>query len=99
MALRRVTSEITHLCNKSNIYLLNPTLMYEGVKPHLLTPEAAVLRPHRDVNAVVLGSTVCQRLIQSHCVQHKTVIEAAGDEVHLGGERCNFEQPATMGIF
>lgn len=63
-----------------------------------LTPEAAVLRPHRDVNAVVLGSTLCQRLLQGLCVQHETIVEAAGDVVHLQEESRNFEQPATMGI-
>lgn len=52
----------------------------------LLTPESTVLRPHRDVNAVVLGSTFCQCLLQGPCVQHETVIEAAGDVVHLQEE-------------
>lgn len=63
--------------------------MYEAVKTHhkhLLTPESAVLRPHRDVNAVVLGSAICQRLLQGSGIQHETIIEAAGNVVHLHKE-------------
>lgn len=30
---------------------------------NVLAPELAVLRPHCDVNAVILGSALCQRLL------------------------------------
>lgn len=49
----------------------------------LLTPKSTVLHPHCDVDAVVLSSAVCQRLVQGHGVQHKPIIEAASDVVHL----------------
>lgn len=52
----------------------------------LLTPESAVLRPHRDVDAIVLSSALCQRLLQGPCVQHETIIEAASDVIHLSRE-------------
>lgn len=65
---------------------------------HSLTPDSAVLRPHRDVYAVVLCSAVCQRLLQGLRIQHKAIIEAAGDVVHLQQMRHKLEKPAAMGI-
>lgn len=55
----------------------------------LLTPEMSVLSPHCDVDAVVLGAPLRQRLLQGHGVQHEAIIKAAGDVVHLRvGRRC-----------
>lgn len=58
----------------------------------MLTPESAVLRPHGDVDAVVLRSALRQRLLQGLRVQHETIVEAARDEVHLQDERCDIKQ-------
>lgn len=63
----------------------------------LLTPEAAVLCPPCYVDAVVLGSAFCKSLIQSHCIQHKAIIKAASDVVHLQ-EEALFGAAAT-GLF
>lgn len=59
---------------------------------HLLTPEFAVLRPHGNVDTIVLGSTLRKRLLQGLRIQHETVIEAAGDVVHLQEVSCALEQ-------
>jgi len=57
------------------------------MKSQLLTPELALLHAVGDVDAVVLGAAVRQRLLQRLGVQHEAVVEAAGDVVHLrGGE-------------
>lgn len=36
-----------------------------------------------DAYSIILGPSLSQRLLQSHCVQHKTIVEAASDIVHL----------------
>lgn len=69
---------------KKSTYWLIKWLCYKtDGKPHLLTPDLAVLCSHCDVDAVVLSSAFSQRFLQGLCVQHKAIIEAAGDVVHL----------------
>ena len=50
------------------------------------TPDAAVLHPHSDIDAVILGAALGQVLLQGHGVKHETVVEAPRNVVHLGGE-------------
>lgn len=63
-----------------------------------LTPEPAVLRPHGDVDAVVLSSALGQRFLQGSGVQHEAVVEAAGDVVHLWEVTPRLKQTVTMGM-
>lgn len=50
---------------------------------NLLTPHVTVLHFHSDANSVILGPSLSQRLLQSVCVEHKTIVEAASNIVHL----------------